>query len=92
MRSTVKWFGESWGAGCCTPEDHIATPVGEPCIRCARPLMPGDIGISMPLATQEGVGVAHYHLGCSLESILGADHPAVKAELALQKHAAWGWS
>lgn len=45
---SVRWFGESWGAPVCSPDRRVATPAGEPCYLCERPLAQGDIGLVVP--------------------------------------------
>jgi hypothetical protein len=66
----VKWFGASWeGAPLCEPGAHGATPVGQCCGRCRRPIVEGDQGITMPLVTLEGVSTIAFHLECRREMV-----------------------
>lgn len=65
------WFGESWGAPCCEPEEHIDTPIGEPCSRCREPIKLGDQGVVAPLVELDGsVRPIAHHIDCYLQSIL----------------------
>ena len=64
------WFGKSWGAPVCDPEDHAETPVGSKCWRCKECIAKDDQGVTMPLVGVEGVTMIHAHLDCYLESIL----------------------
>lgn len=53
----MKWFGASWGAPCCVPEDHVPTPVGLACERCDRPIEregPLSQGFIQPLMSSDG--------------------------------------
>ena len=77
----MKWFGETWLAPCCDPADHVATPTGEPCLRCERPIASGDQGFLIPLVTMRGgepvSDLKPHHLDCFMESILpcpGCEH------------------
>lgn len=66
----MKWFGESWGAPCCTPEEHIETPDGEACPGCQRSIRMGDQGVELPyLGTDKTWDWLDYHLDCFLEEI-----------------------
>jgi hypothetical protein len=72
----VKWFGKSWGAECCTPEDHVPVPVGEPCENCGEAIEDGDQGFSTavigtPLDVQQTVKTIHYHHDCFLVQVVG---------------------
>ncbi len=68
------WFGKSWGAPICDPEDHVATPVGLACLDCGDPISENDQGITMPHISMAGdilVSVpSAYHLDCWLQHIL----------------------
>ena len=50
---TVKWFGESWGAPVCKPENHAATPTA-PCAHCNLAFRKSDSGIILPFAGGPG--------------------------------------
>jgi len=66
----MKWFGESWGAPVCEPEEHIETPVGEPCGYCDEPIAEGDIGFRMPFVSDpSGIGHMDAHHACLLRVI-----------------------
>ena len=66
------WFGKSWGAPACDPEEHFATPVGEACMRCGEPITESDQGIIMPVVNPDltSARVRPWHLDCLLEEIL----------------------
>lgn len=70
--TTVKWFGISWGAPVCDPEDHVETPVGRPCMRCTKAIGENDQGLTIPHVRERERKVSDepWHLGCYLESIL----------------------
>ncbi len=57
-----KWFGENWGAPVCDPEDHIPTPVGDPCVNCEEAIEAGDQGVVFDLP---------YHIECFTRAISG---------------------
>ncbi len=44
----MEWFGKSWAAKVCTPDKHIATPVGEACFFCGHRFRRGDRGLAFP--------------------------------------------
>lgn len=73
----MKWFGKSWNPGLCIPENHVDTPVGEKCIKCAYSIREEDQGIIIFCA--KSVDTEHelceiepeaWHLDCFLRSIL----------------------
>lgn len=74
----MKWFGESWGAPICKPEDHAEAPVGEPCIHCEEPIQEGDKGIITPFLTDwvdKDTFVEKevpYHYACFMRNIVGS--------------------
>lgn len=77
----TRWFGHSWGAPACAPEDHVETPVGMPCAghehcHAERPAVieDGDQGLLLPYLAGAGEPVQSvaYHLDCWLHEI-GAD-------------------
>lgn len=43
----MKWFGISWKAPVCIPENHVATPKGD-CYLCEHPIHPGHAGVIVP--------------------------------------------
>jgi len=79
----VQWFGESWEAPVCDPEQEIAVPVDRPCVRCGIYLLVDDQGLAIPyvdpLARElvrpgdELPDVAwehlYFHRGCFMEAI-----------------------
>lgn len=75
---THGWFGQSWGAPCCEPEDHVPTPIGRPCMRCREPIREGDQGLISPYVRDwkrepDGdirVTIEPHHLDCWLKGIL----------------------
>jgi hypothetical protein len=64
------WFGKSWGAPVCDPEDHVPTPVGALCMRCQERIAKDDQGVTLPATGFEGMTLAHWHLDCYLKTIL----------------------
>jgi hypothetical protein len=68
----MKWFGESWGAPVCAPEDHAELPT-TPCGYCEKPFVETDKGVLMPFVGNPGdppeIG---YHHPC-LMIALGLD-------------------
>lgn len=71
---TEQWFGDSWGAPCCDPNDHVATPVGELCMHCREPIVLGSQGLihSVVHAVEEGKVVwsrEPTHVYCYLRTI-----------------------
>lgn len=70
---THGWFGQSWGAPCCEPEEHVPTPIGRPCLRCREPIREGDQGLVQPYVRdcdgQWTASVEPLHIDCFLRSI-----------------------
>ncbi len=68
------WFGKSWGAPCCEPADHVATPIGRPCVHCAKPIGAHDQGLVSPLVRMEDgkrlVSLEPTHIDCFLRAVL----------------------
>lgn len=64
----MKWFGSSWGAPVCTPEEHVATP-NEECTYCKLKFKENDQGMLIPHLS-EGAPPAEYgyHLECFLRA------------------------
>lgn len=76
------WFGSDWGAPACDPEEHVGTPVGEPCERCREPIKAGDRGVTMPLVALDGKSarMIAYHLQCHLDGIICPGCPRCQPE------------
>ena len=75
---TVRWFGESWGAPVCEPEDHIDTPINEDCARCRGAIEEGQQGVTVPYLTgrsgEDGwMDRLAWHLDCWLAEVVGDD-------------------
>lgn len=68
-RSSVRWFGQSWGAPICDPDDHAPTPVDAPCARCWEPLDADARGVLIPHLEPDGFRERPWHINCFLESI-----------------------
>lgn len=66
---TVRWFGESWGAPVCDPENQIEAPVGAGCTRCERSIEVNDPGIRVPWVGPGPMRFTHWHLDCWLEEL-----------------------
>lgn len=74
----MKWFGESWGAAVCRPENRVPRPAGA-CARCGLAFDDESSGFIMPAVEADGsAGVASYHQGCLLESF-GVRAPTKRA-------------
>ena len=41
----ARWFGAKWNAPICGENPPVATPIGEPCAYCDRPIGAGDRGV-----------------------------------------------
>lgn len=72
----MQWFGQSWGAPICDPQDHAATPVGEHCGWCEEPITEEDSGVLIPhvgapFRAHEYVTVP-YHRECFIRQIAGS--------------------
>lgn len=62
----VQWFGESWGAPICDPQDHAPNPGGQ-CMRCDAAITSTDQGVLIP---HYGFDVRDaFHLRCFLEAV-----------------------
>lgn len=84
-----QWFGQSWGAPCCDPDDHVATPVFMACLHCKEPILPDAQGLMMPLVeSPERCSICAVHLDCYLQRILphGPDCPHCRGK-ELSNHA-----
>lgn len=75
----MPWFGEPWPSpatrapSCDNDDDHIETPVGQPCLLCDVPIVAGDGGTLMA-ARDETSGCwvpGPVHRECSLREVLG---------------------
>ncbi len=53
--------------------ERVATPVGEPCARCAEPIASGDSGVTMPHVTLDGPSIERpLHYECFMRRITGS--------------------
>lgn len=60
----MKWFGESWGAPVCVPENHAPVP-GERCVVCDKQFWEDDQGIILPfVGGPDDPPELPYHLAC----------------------------
>lgn len=81
------WFGESWGAPMCEPDEHAPTPVGVLCFQCEEAVEEGDKGVLMRSGDEEiiarldpdgvmrkveGEVYVAAHIECHLRSVLGS--------------------
>lgn len=66
------WFGESWGAPCCTEDEHISLPLGTMCAGCDELILQEQQGVALPLASlhPEQCRLLYYHLDCYLRRVL----------------------
>lgn len=73
--SRVRWFGESWQAPICEPDNHAETPVGAPCARCRSRIKRFERGLLIfaPDHVIEGLppNRVAYHIDCFLTEIGG---------------------
>ena len=66
----MNWFGKSWGAPVCEPQDHVATPVGQKCGYCDQAIGEGEIGLVMPVVGNPGdPSTLPYHHACLMKSM-----------------------
>lgn len=72
----MKWFGESWGAPVCAPEDHAPVPGGA-CTVCEELFKAADQGLILPFLGGPGdPSELPYHLGCFREALgIGRSDP-----------------
>lgn len=70
----MKWFGPTWGAPVCEPDEQAPTPVGEHCLACGGTIRDMDQGFIIPRMIQEGddfidFAPSYWHLNCFLRNI-----------------------
>jgi hypothetical protein len=71
LHAGMKWFGESWGAPCCDPEEQVPVPDGEVCPRCMHSIRPDDQGIEMAYLLEDGdVDTLSWHRRCLMDAII----------------------
>lgn len=73
----MKWFGESWDAPVCEPDEHVDAPVDRPCAYgCGCAIEKKDQGFLLPYVgrTTQPADLA-YHRDCFLKSVLGPGRP-----------------
>ena len=67
----MKRFGDGWNTR--VVFELCATPVGEPCIRCSKPIKDGDLGVIMPFSggtiDKPIESEVVYHRACLLDSM-----------------------
>lgn len=69
----MKWFGESWGAPACQPQDHTETPVGKLCGHCEEMVHQGDCGfLQTAVMSGHNTHEVAFHLECHMRLILGS--------------------
>lgn len=64
------WFGESWGAPICDPDNHTETPVGERCLECDTAIGEDDQGLLIPYFADGRATTRGWHLDCWLDHVL----------------------
>jgi hypothetical protein len=81
----MKWFGESWGAPVCDPENHVPVPIHHECIHCGDPIEPDDQGLILPYSGMSPSDPAWvpYHKMCLFASILPVVVHALREGLPL---------
>lgn len=66
----MKRFGQGWVNDIGEP---VPTPVGEPCARCGKPIVAGDMGVKMPFsdgsAEKPVESEVTYHRSCLLDAV-----------------------
>lgn len=85
--TSVKWFGESWGAPICAPEEKRDTPVGSLCCcGCGRAIQEGDQGLLLWTlgAKPHEVGYGAWLYDCFWHSIDPMRELAFRAGLQVQ--------
>lgn len=68
---TTAFFGPRWDAPVVDHADQVATPVGEPCALCDRPIVDGDQGTLGVHLDTDGPRAAPIHRGCLLGDTMG---------------------
>lgn len=67
----MHWFGETWGAPICDPDDRVGTPVGDRCLLCDEEIEPLDQGVITPFVNEHGrAKLVPEHLDCFLDTVL----------------------
>lgn len=65
----LKWFGASWGAPVCAPEDQTPVPVDR-CVVCEKQFFDDDQGIILPFVGEpDDPTELAYHLACFREAL-----------------------
>lgn len=78
----VRWFGQSWNASVCLPNNKVDIPVGTKCLECNKKITERDRGLITACSGrlwgswQLAIGgylhqVCSYHLACFLELVVG---------------------
>lgn len=65
----MRWFGESWGAPVCEPENEVPIPLGWICESCGVAFAEGDRGVTLVYYDEEGRRDFPLHLDCLLDSV-----------------------
>ncbi len=75
----MHWFGNDWGAPCCTAERHVKGPTAEQrCAYCAAPFAANAQGVSLlgyQTKPEPSWVLEYWHLECFLQA-LGLDFNA----------------
>lgn len=66
---TVRWFGPSWGAPVCAPDNRVEVPVGKFCQDCRVKVERGDQGLMIPYAHDGVATMEPHHLNCFLDVV-----------------------
>lgn len=65
----MKWFGASWGAPVCAPEDHAPVPGGA-CAVCEKQFRDDDQGVILPfVGGPDDPPELPYHLACFRDAL-----------------------
>lgn len=89
-QTTLRWFGEPWGAGICTAQLQVIPPVGEVCTNCRQQIGVFDQGVRMPMLRDIERNFAWFHRDCFLEMLLpeeDGENPDVESEVEADSEA-----
>ncbi len=70
----MNWFGETWNAPVCDPENHVDTPIGEWCSQCKQKIQEQDKGLMVPHDMGGTVTERPVHIKCFLVMVGLAEH------------------
>src|SRR5258708_5208550 len=68
----MQWFGKSWGAPICDPQDHAETPVGQLCSWCTETIEANDAGVIIPHLEDRRTTMRPQHYECFIRQVAGS--------------------